>query len=306
MNTSVINFLRKTAAFIAVPVVAFICLFIMIDYINNKKFNEYKLSKNVHTIFIGDSHVQQSVNDKIVANSINISQNSEAYYFTYYKLLTLLKNNPSVTRVYLGFSYHNLSGYYDEFVFGKYSRDVSSRYFFILPYSEKNRFIKHNVKALPSYFKNIITLGLHNAITKTYKSSYLGNYQSNFKDTKAIKSSMDKRLIFQFYYNGILDSFSNNNLFYLTKIADLCKAEKVKLILLNTPLQTYYKNKIPQEYIKKYNDIVNTQKFQVMDLNNLTLDDSCFIPDGDHLSEKGAAIISKYLDSTETAHALNQ
>ena len=302
MNASVTTFLKKAAAFIAVPVVAFICLFITLNYLNNRKFDHYKLGKNIHTIFIGDSHVQQSVNDKIVSNSINISQNSEAYYFSYYKLLTLLKNNPSVTKVYLGFGYHNLSGCYDDFIFGKYSRDVSSRYFFILPFSEQLNFIKYNVSVLPVYTKNVMIPGLHNAIAQTYKSSYLGNYQSNFKNTKAIESSMNKRLTFQFYNNGNLESFSNNNIFYLIKIADLCKAKNVKLILLNTPLQTYYKNNIPQEYIKKYTDIVNAQKFQVMNLNSLQLNDSCFIPDGDHLSEKGAVIISHYLDSIETMH----
>ena len=290
------QFLKRVVFFISFPIGIFIITLITITYLNNKIFIEYKLNKNVGNIFIGDSHVQLAINDKIVKNSINLSRNSESYIFSFYKINLLLKNNPSIKKIYLGFSYHNLSSYYEDFIFGHSSKDVAPNYFFILPFSENLNFIKYNSKELPTYFKNVFITGFKNVLSKNNKNSYLGYYENGFKSTQAIQNSMDKRLLFQFYKNGKLNKFSNYNIHYLTKIIDLCKKNRIDLVMLNTPLHNYYKNKIPKEYIEKYNEIININDLNVIDFNDLTLSDSCFIPDGDHISEKGALLISKYLN----------
>lgn len=104
---------------------------------------------------------------------------------------------------------------------------------------------------------------------------------------------MDKRIAFQFYKNGKLNGFSEINLHYLLEIIKLCKEHKIELILLNTPLHPYYKGQIPAVYIDKYNEIIGMNKLQVVDFKGVEFDDSCFVPDGDHVSEKGAYIASK-------------
>jgi len=301
MNSATNQFLKKTTVFLALPLIIFAGTVMILNLLNNKIFNEFKIDKNITTVFIGDSHIQQAVNDKIVNNSINLSQNSESYYFSFNKIDGLIKNNTSIKKIYLGFSYHSLSSYNEDFVFGKFSKDISARYFFILPLSEKLKFIRYNSKDILAYFKNILINGVHNVVVKNNQCSFLGSYENNFKNTTVNRSSMDKRLLFQFYSHGKLDPFSTYNIFYLNKIISLCKTNKIELVLLNTPLQNYYEEKIPVEYKAKYREIIENSGLQMLNLNGLPLNDSCFIPDGDHVSQKGALLLSNYLADTKRA-----
>jgi len=118
-------------------------------------------------------------------------------------------------------------------------------------------------------------------------------YNNSFENVYAKKESIDKRLKFQFYNNGNLNNYSSINLSYLKKIIVLCKAEKIELVLLNTPLHSYYKNNVPNEYINKYNEFINLYNLEVIDFSGLHLMDDCFVPDGDHVSKKGSIITSK-------------
>jgi hypothetical protein len=120
--------------------------------------------------------------------------------------------------------------------------------------------------------------------------TFAGNFQNEFKNTIAVKTSEDKRLTFQFFKeNGEPNEFSEFNLQYLDKIIDLCAENKIKLYFLNTPLHAYYQKQIPSVYKQKLNQIVTTKQIGLVDLSNFQLSDSCFIPDGDHVSLKGAA-----------------
>ena len=65
--------------------------------------------------------------------------------------------------------------------------------------------------------------------------------------------------------------------------------------MLNAPLHSYYKSKIPIKFIKKYDDFIDVNHLKTMDLTGLVLNDSCYIPDGDHVSKKGSLITSQYI-----------
>ncbi|MEE9573070.1 MAG: hypothetical protein V3W20_08490 [Candidatus Neomarinimicrobiota bacterium] len=289
------SFFNKTMLFISVPTILLILTFLLLNYYNNK-FIESEISSTVTTLFIGDSHIQKSIDDKLITTAINISQSSESFYYSYYKLDKILKANPSIKRIYLGFSYHSLSSYYDEFVFGKYSKNISSRYFFILPLSEKFKLFKYNFRKLPIYIKEVYKHGIMNIFKTGNNYSFLGQYENKFENVSAVQNSMDKRLLLQFYNNNRLINFSESNISYLIKIIDLCDKNKVELITLNTPLHSYYKSKIPMEYLKKYNEIISQNRIVTINFDELVLDDSCFIPDGDHVSEKGALQTSNYFN----------
>jgi hypothetical protein len=120
----------------------------------------------------------------------------------------------------------------------------------------------------------------------------------------AVKSSMEKQIYLQYYANKGLNNFSEINLSYLPKIINLCKEIKIDLVILNTPLQPYYKSKIPIIYINKFNEIVNTHNLNVFDFSVLTYSDSCFMPDGAHLSVKGAYLLTQELNKNK-AHGVN-
>jgi hypothetical protein len=289
------KFIKKTLAFLILPIIAGISIFLVFVICINNLSSEYQLQSNIKNIYLGDSHIQQAINDSIIPNSLNLAASSESFYFSYYKLKVLLNNNSSVEKVYLGLSYHSLSNYYDRFINGDYSSAVAPKYFYILPPKEQIRMIYWNKTNLVPFMKSVIKHGFIKLIRNDY-SSFLGGYSNHFNTTSAVNSSMDKRLIFQYYNNGSLNPFSEINIKYLNKIAVLCKSKGVELYTLNTPLYDYYSEKVPIKYKEKLRKIISEFKLNYINLSNLEFKREYFIPDGDHVSRLGAEAISVELN----------
>ncbi|MCC7332563.1 MAG: hypothetical protein IT232_08145 [Flavobacteriales bacterium] len=277
------HFFKKIITFIIIPM--FFGLLILLISNQLVKTN-HTFNTNVRTIFIGDSHIQASIIDSIVPYSKNVGISSESYYFTFYKLKSLLKDNPSIKNVYLGLSFHNLSFYYNSVIMGEYSPSITPKYFFILPLTEQVRLIYWNRLNLSVFIKELIK-------NDNKKLNFIGGYDNIFNETVAVDSSMNKRLQTQFYENKNPDLFSEINIQYLSKIATLCKKNNVNLFVLNTPLHRDYYKKVPKEYIEKLNEIVNQNKLVFIDLSNLELTENCYAPDGDHVSVKGSVNMSR-------------
>jgi hypothetical protein len=290
-------FIINCIKFFGIMIIICVSLYACIDYLNSKKSNDYISSLNKKAIFVGDSHMQCGINDAVIANGINFSQDAESYYFTFQKLEKILALNKEIKTIYLGFSYHNLSSYYDDYIFGKENLEISSRYFFILPPAEKRKFMIYNSDNEILYFNKIIVKGILNIRDKKNNYSFFGGYQNNFYEVGSKKKSMDKRIKNQFFKNDTITRFSEINLSYLDKIMELCKRENKDLIVLNTPLDSYYKSKIPQEYVYKYNQIIESKKLKVIDFNAVAFKNNDFLKDGDHVSKKGAILISKMLNN---------
>jgi len=285
------RFLTQLLLFIAIPSTLLVASLMVTFYISTTI--DYKLDKKITQVFAGDSHIQNAVNDNLLKDCKNIACASESFYFTYFKLKKLLENNPNIKKVYLGASYHSLSNYYDAFITGEFSSSVSPKYFYVLPMSEKLMHIRINLTNLPTFINGVFS----NNYKYLFKDSHYdyGSYSNEFIKTTAVKSFMNKRLRFQYYTDGQLNPFSKINQFYLTKIKLLCKNHNVDLRLLNTPLHPYFKNKIPINYLNKFKDFVRVNKLNVIDYSNQKYNDSSFIPDGDHLSVKGACAFTSQL-----------
>lgn len=83
---------------------------------------------------------------------------------------------------------------------------------------------------------------------------------------------------------------------YLRKIVDLCKQKSVRLILINTPKNEYYLNKLNVSLIRDWNNVPqNHQNITILDFSTFSILDSCF-GDLTHLNYKGARIFSNYLN----------
>jgi hypothetical protein len=76
----------------------FITAFGVMDYLVNKAFDSYRVDPKITTVFMGDSHPQCAVNDAFLPNARNFAQAAEASYYTYFKMKTLLENNPSIKK----------------------------------------------------------------------------------------------------------------------------------------------------------------------------------------------------------------
>lgn len=248
------------------------------------------VDSNFKTLFVGDSHIRNAINDSLVLNSANISNNSESYYYTYYKLNHFLLSNKQVENIFLGFSYHNLSNYCDEYVNGHYSNPVSCWYFDYLPISERLNCLNWNRKSTSSYLKGLL-IQKHDYETMGFENQFYASYANT--------NSMKKRIELHYYDENRIRPFSSLNINYFLRIIDLCKKYNVNLILLNTPLHKGYSEKIPKSYFEKYNSIIKNNDLNVFDFSSLELDSSCFIPDGDHVSFKGSILATKYLISNK-------
>ncbi len=285
------KFLKEIGAFSVIPLVCIVACISFVAYTSSTI--EYKMDARITDLVIGDSHTQCAINDDLASNWKNVSERSESFYFSYYKLEGLIEENPSIERVYLGFSYHSLSEYYDKFIDGEYSAGVSSKYFYMLPVKEKLKLIYWNVDRLPAMCGGIFSesaklLFVHEPVS-------FGAYSNDFTGTMVSNSALEKRLKFQFYTDERINDFSQINQLYLDRIIKLCASKEVELVFLNTPLHLNYRRGIPEVYIDKYDDLLSQYHMKAIDFSCLSLNDSCFVPDGDHVSRMGADITTKEL-----------
>jgi hypothetical protein len=232
-----------------------------------------------------------SINDNNIPQLQNIALNGEGYIYTYAKLKYVLEKNKNIENVYLGFGYHNISSYYDNYIFGKSSLSFFDRYIDILNFNDYLILLKNN----PA---NIIKMGPV-IIQKGIKSLYDNecSFIGSFPEEKMLETykfeQCKKRIEEQYYMNEEILPYSKINLDFFIKIIALCNEKKLKLTILNTPLQKQYSALIPQNYIKKYDQIINQYKLQVYNFKDMELPDSCFLPDGDHVNYYGALLVSK-------------
>lgn len=270
--------------------VAIIVLLVLFLFASTLKARSFKINDDVSELYMGDSHVRYAVNDNFLKHSLNLANSSESLYFSYFKLKLILKNNPNIQELNLGFSYHSISEYYDDYTFGRYSNLIAANYFYILPFDEQLKMIKRDFKNAPSRLVHVLKSGINSWFNK---NTFEGGYDNPYTDVISVQESMDERLNLQYYSNGKLHSFSSLNLTYFDKIVELCKNKNVSLIVLNTPMHPYYQAKIPKKFVEKYNSIVISKNLKVMDLTRLELPENCYQPDGDLVSKQGALETTK-------------
>jgi hypothetical protein len=270
-------------------------VFFGLDYRNKRAVKSIILKNNINSIVLGDSHIQNAIDDSKIFQFQNLSQFSEAPIYTYYKLEAILEQKTGIKKVYLGFSYHTLSSYFDDYTYGKFSKNIASKYFFILPYNIQWELIKRNPFTFKELLINSYSYGLKAFYIKVNELPFVGKYANEFKNTHSNIASMDKRIHQQFYENGKVRSYSELNILYLDKIIELCKSKGIDLFLLNAPLDDYYYSHIPSEFKEKYVQLIKERNLVVIDFKTCNFNDDSFIPDGDHLSSEGTLIASDYL-----------
>lgn len=291
------NFLKSIFLFLF-PIINLFVIFILWAVFISKLIQEispqFKLKENTVTLFSGDSHIVGSITDTLYPNSKNIGLRSESYYHTYNKLKFFTSKN-KVKQIVLGLSYHNFSSYYDEFINGFFSSKVSTNIFLSLSLKEKLRVLYWNRLKLFHFLKEVNKCAL-NLYLNNYDSKYnfidgfnIFHFNTGF-DQKACK----ERVLLQYYKGDKLRDFSDFNIFYLNKIIEMCEEKKIELFLLTTPLHQNYIKKVPIKFIKKYYSFLDKKrvyqinsKINFINLENIKLKDSCFSPDGDHLSNMG-------------------
>ncbi len=285
------KFIKRILFFAAPLVVPFLALFLYFSISSKSKIENYKFSPTINKLIIGDSHTRLAINDKFLSNAINISQNSEGQIYSYYKLKALLANNPQIDTIFLGAGYHTFAGYYDDHVL---LPDISSRYFFILPSKVQVDLFK-NTKSPGLLIVKSLLVGASNVFSSGTKLSFLGAYENYTTKVSTSDSSIADRIQKAFFVKKELSTFSKSNLFYFQEIIKLCKERKIYVCVINTPTHKKYAQQVPVEFRNKYYSMIKASEADLFEFDGLELGDKDFLPDGDHVTENGASLTSKYL-----------
>lgn len=287
------KFIIKTIILIFVSMIVYFGLIFFIGY---SFYNSDLLRlKNKNILIAGDSHTEVSLNDSIISNSMNISQSADTYLYTFIRLRFFLNNDKKLKKVILGFSNHNI----DKSINRWYTEDENISFklpnqFYFMSYPEIKDLIRLNTKQLlKSYFEILFIKGkqLRSLFANklVFQSLEIGYYRklngSNIeKDTLNNIKKIDMKI----------EEVSDIQLKYLLKIRDLCKENKVKLYLINTP-QNRMNIVNDYGYLNRFKDkYLPNAKF--IDEIDLKLNDSMFY-DRDHLNSNGAIYFSKKIDS---------
>ncbi|HEY1037752.1 MAG TPA: hypothetical protein VGF30_00020 [Bacteroidia bacterium] len=285
------KFLKKILFFAAPLVVPFVICFFYFGMNSKRKIDNYKFPVTVNKLVIGDSHTRLAINDSLLPNTVNMSQNSEGMIYTYYKLKAFIKANPQIDTVFFGVGYHSFAGYYDDHIL---LPDISSRYFFVLPLKDQLHLFK-NTKSPGLLVLKSMLLGLNNAISSGTKLSFVGAYE-NYTTKAAISDSSIAQRIQSAYYNKKERSgFSQSNTQYYQEIVKLCKEHNIHVYVINAPTHSKYAKQVPGEFRNKYYTTINNSGVELIEFSGLQLEDKDFLPDGDHVTKNGAAQASNYL-----------
>lgn len=317
-------FIKKIFLFaIAFGICSVIIGQIYLHYYLKRVYSEkaFRLPANVNTVFFGDSHANTSFDSDIIGNSFNASVESEIYFTTYFKIKSLIKSNPQIKNVVLSHAYHNLSFAYNKDIlysdkyyslFDRWGKEIIhsaangqlleykygpfnsffSRWFAYLEHFVNSNFIrlKYDLGVpvnLTDYLNFYISI-LRNNLKLNEFPLYPGNYRS---DKSNLKESLTNKLINLHYYIEGEVGASEILIKSINKMAEECFEKKVTFVLINTPIHSSFKSKIPEYYIKLYDSVlVNLQgkynNIRYFDFSTIDYPDSLF-GDGDHLNAHG-------------------
>lgn len=260
------------------------------------RLDNIRVPEDINVIICGDSHTQTAIDDKIYPRAINISQSSQHYFYLYSVLNKILENNPQIDTVIVGFSYHSLSEFYDDYLFEEeFSKHMYTRYFSILDLHSIGFLFFKNFSGIANDFNNIFKSVKKNLKEKDLKDyQFIGKFYDSDRTNKNDSTVMRAINTHFFQDDGSKQGFSDYQLFYLERIIQLCRENGIRLYLVNCPISQDYRSKIPHKFINNYNVFWQEHRELILDYNDFPLPEDHF-GDGDHINVYGARIFTEFL-----------
>ena len=262
--------------------VTIMIIFIVVVY-NNYKFvkkqSNFLLEKDVENLILGNSHPECALNDGLIDKTINLASSAESYFYTYYKLKTLLEENKQIKNVFLEFGYSGFNKHSETWLWEsahhhKYSTIIDREGFVSLFFKNPINTIKIVIKEKPS------------PMIVDFWGGYL------FLKRDKLQADIDR-------HKEKIDSASDNSnyvstiqLRYFKKIINLCQKNNVSVYLIRNPM---YKsaNRYDNVIFKIKNDYFKNVEF--LDFVNFPLKDEEY-GDIHHLNYKGAKTFSLFFN----------
>lgn len=217
---------------ICLIVAAFICaLFIGSNTIVANKAN-LKIATNINKIVVGHSHTACAFNDSLIRNFKNFSRQGEPFFYTYFKTVEILKQNPQIDTVFIGVSNNIIFRSTDTLIWGdEYMSSYFSVYAPFIGLGGYKTLCEHNSSGFLSSVSKAIRTNIETIISSDYCYS-----NQKFGGYVALKSAR------KVWPETNVDSNISTrlNLQYLTRLVDECKRRHLTPILIRTPLSKSY------------------------------------------------------------------
>ncbi len=269
-------------------------------------YQDYKVRKSLSgtldTLIIGSSHALRSVkptvlNENLKVNSYNLSSPLMSMYGRYVLLKKEIERN-QIKTVYFEISYNALTldkktlGFEgDIYELGRFDNIIERVNFF------KNAFSYDEYKKVLSdiVLRSGNSLLRHDKIVQYETYGYLplqsNNLQLSLEKKKEIKDTMN------------LDAtIKDESLKYFEKIVDMCKENKIKFVLIVTPISenAIIKYKNYDEIFSQYKELADKYDCEYYDFNldkkrNELYSEETSFYDFTHMSETGAETFSNRL-----------
>ena len=285
-------FWRSTARIYLFPILAvkvflrnsllFLC-FMLVVFMSVYGYHKIRLNAKLETIatnysylVMGDSQTQRLSENVFDKTTFNFSNKAEHYCFTYYKLKQLFsKENRNTKLILLGVSVHNFSSIYHKLFDLDKGEGLSSlkNFLYYLNIFDNEAFLFYDMVSRITFYQGVLKGPLKNKVIRSSKK------EPNKEDIiKGIEIHFSK---------DVLGKTEDSQEYFLRKIVDLCRENKVDVFFISTPVHHQYRENIPEKELEKFYQIV--QKFNVHQINYLdsVVPDS-LMSDGNHLNIQGA------------------
>jgi len=282
-----LQFLNKLLGFFILILCFGALALVSSNYYIDNFISSFKISDEKTTLFLGHSHSECSYNDSIIPNSINVSNSGEAYFYTYLKLRSILKNNSHIERIFVEFTNNQIL---EDKNLWTWDKTHISRFFPSLSHScdvhDLAMLVKNSPKNLLVGFQNSLQLNLKRMTLNSYKYKInnFGQFKSHdvaFKE-KINPSSETKDL----------SIISGVNMHYLQKIIELAEEKKVEINFIRSPI---WKSNFALKNEATFQHIRNS-RFKAINFIDFKdfFGDTTYFRDSGHLNKVGATELSVY------------
>ena len=252
----------------------------------SKKTFDYKFKEKKNILIVGNSHTECSINDSIISNSVNLSQSATSYFYSYIKIREFTKSNPQIDTVIISFSDNDLSL---DRIWASQIPKKMTRHIILFNKDDYLDLFKSNPVEV-SFQTFILYSDFYNLHTQ--KRDFIGSYN------KINVNKIDEAIIEFNLSPPIIDTnIAIIELKYLLKIYNFTQENKIKLILLNTPIHPI---------LEKHFSVIRQRNFQIaseqmpnatyFNHTSFVLENSMYA-DLSHLNNIGSNKYSEFLQS---------
>ena len=222
------KFIKNVGLFVLVAIFSVVAMVVITGTYTRFSF-DFGIDPKKNVLVLGNSHPECAINDSILPNYFNLAQGGSAYFYDYLKLREMLKYNPQIDTVIIGYSYGDLKESMNQWITDENKINYKLRtYLFLLKPEDYLTLLKASPFNTLKYTPQTI---LHNIQTKYKGFSYLGG----FKPLKGHRLKKAKELLDPLTKEET-KNYSEYQAKYLLKIYGLCETKNIQLILLSTPI----------------------------------------------------------------------